>query len=221
MLTQPPPTNGPHQGLPFATAGDALPDAQAAMILVHGRGASAATILGLAQEFNIPHFAYTAPPAHRNSWYPHSFLNPLSDNQPGLDSGLQAIADLVAYIETAGIPAEKIIIGGFSQGACLSMEFVARNAKRYGGAFALSGGLIGPLGMARQYGGSLDKTPIFLSCSDIDFHIPVERVHETADIMTTLGGQVTKIIYPQMGHTVNIDEISHIKKIMAQLVNLS
>ena len=154
-----------------------------------------------------------------NTWYPYSFLNPLADNQPGLDSGLQAIADIVAYIESKGIPAEKIIIGGFSQGACLSMEFVARNAKRFGGAFAYSGGVIGPLDMPREYGGSLDGTPVFLGCSDVDFHIPVERVHETADVMTALGGNVTKNIYPQMGHTVNMDEIEHVKQMMAQLIN--
>ena len=185
----------------------------------HGRGASAPSILGLSQEFANDQFAYFAPPARGNTWYPYSFLNPLADNQPGLDSGLQAIADIVAYIESKGIPAEKIIIGGFSQGACLSMEFVARNAKRFGGAFAYSGGVIGPLDMPREYGGSLDGTPVFLGCSDVDFHIPVERVHETADVMTALGGNVTKNIYPQMGHTVNMDEIEHVKQMMAQLIN--
>ena len=219
MLTQPTNVNGPHQGLSIATTGRALNEAKAAMILVHGRGASAPSILGLAQEFKNDQFAYLAPPARGNTWYPYSFLNPLSDNQPGLDSGLQAIADLVAHIEAADIPAEKILIGGFSQGACLAMEFVARNAKRYGGAFAYSGGVIGPLGMTRQYSGSLNGTPIFLGCSDVDFHIPVERVHETAELMTALGGNVTKNIYPQMGHTINMDEISHVQAIMNEIAS--
>ncbi len=219
ILQQPTPHNGPHQGQMISTTGKPLDQAAAAMILVHGRGATAPSILGLAQEFNHNQFAYLAPPARNNTWYNHSFLNPLTDNQPGLDSALQAIADVVAFIEKSGLPAEKIIIGGFSQGACLSMEYIARNAKRYGGAFAYSGGVIGPLNMPRAYGGSLEGTPIFLGCSDVDFHIPVERVHETAAVMTTLGGNVTKKIYPQMGHTVNIDEIQHVQAIMTTLTN--
>ena len=188
------------------------------MIIVHGRGATAPSILTLADEFALTDFAILAPQADQNTWYPHSFLAPLEANQPGLDGGLAKIDQLVKEIEAAGIPAAKIVIGGFSQGACLSAEYVARNARRYGGLFVLSGGVIGPLGSERHYGGSLDGTPVFLGCSDVDFHIPVERVHETADLFTQLGASVDKRIYPNMGHTVNLDEIEAVKAIANKTV---
>lgn len=209
---------GPHQGQDFQITGKPLDEAQGAMILVHGRGANALSILSLAEEFKQGEFAYLAPQAAGNTWYPYSFLAEISNNQPGLDSGLQVIADLVKHVEDAGVPAEKILIGGFSQGACLAMEYVARNAKRYGGAFAFSGGVIGPFGSPRDYEGSLDGTPIFVGCSDSDMHIPVERVHETAEIMQKLGGTVTEKIYPNMPHTINYDEIEHVQEIMKGLL---
>ena len=218
MPKMPQNVRGPHQGQDFQMIGKPLADAKAAMILVHGRGASAISILSLADEFKQGEFAYLAPQASGNTWYPYSFLAEILNNQPGLDSGLQAIADLVKQAEDAGIPTEKIIIGGFSQGACLAMEYVARNAKRYGGAFAFSGGVIGPSGTPRDYEGSLDGTPVFLGCSDIDMHIPVERVHETAEVMEKLGGHVTKNIYPNMPHTINYDEIAHVQEIMRSLL---
>lgn len=209
---------GPHQGMDFQVAGVPLEEASAAMILVHGRGASALSILSLADEFERGDFAYLAPQAAGGTWYPYSFLAEFINNQPGLNSGLQAIYDLLTYVEEGGIPAEKVIIGGFSQGACLAMEFVARNARRYGGAFAYSGGVIGPPGSPRDYEGSLAGTPIFLGCSNIDMHIPEERVHETAAVMEKLGGEVTKMIYPNMGHTINYNEIEHVQKMMAALI---
>ena len=139
-------------------------------------------------------------------------------NEPGITSGLQALAEVVETIEMAGIPAEKIIIGGFSQGACLASEFVARHARRYGGLLVFSGGLIGPPGTPRHYEGTLASTPVFMGCSDIDPHIPVERVTETADTLTKLDALVTKKIYPSMGHTIIQDEIDRAMQIVQQVV---
>ncbi len=207
----------PHQGQPLLQLGKPLNEAKAAMILVHGRGATAQSILDLAGVLPHPEMAYLAPQAAGNTWYPFSFLAPMPQNQPGLDSGLQAVADAVAQVEAAGIPMDKIIIGGFSQGACLASEFVARNARRYGGLLVFSGGLIGPPGTPRNYDGSLDGTPVFIGCSDVDFHIPVERVEETAVTLTNLGAIVNKKIYPNMGHTIIQDEIDQALKIVNHL----
>ncbi len=207
-------TTGPHQGQKIYAAGKPLAEAKAAMILVHGRGATAPSILELANELYHPDFAYLAPQAAGNTWYPYSFLSPMEQNQPGLSSGLQALADLLAHIEQVGIPPEKVVIGGFSQGACLSSEFAARNARRYGALLAFSGGLIGPPGTPRDYPGSLAGTPVFVGCSDVDFHIPEERVHETADVLEKMGANVTKRIYPNMGHTIIQDEIDQAKKLV-------
>lgn len=219
MPTMPQNIFGPHQPNILQAAGEDVDKAKAAMILIHGRGASAPGILSLAQEYNTPHIAYVAPQATGGSWYPYSFLAELSYNQPGLDSGLQAIADALTHLTQVGIPAHKIIIGGFSQGACLAMEFIARNAQRYGGAFAYSGGLIGPDGSPRDYAGSLNGTPIFLGCSDYDHHIPLERVQETTAVLQTLGGQVTQKIYPHIGHTITYDEIQQVQALMQTLLN--
>lgn len=198
---------GPHQGLPVLTAGEPLASARAAMIMVHGRGATAADILLLAEELPRPGFAYLAPEAAGNAWYPNSFLAPMTSNEPGLSSGLALIASLLKQVSKAGIPAERVVIVGFSQGACLLLEFVARHARCYGGVIALSGGLIGPDGTPRDYSGSLAGTPVFLGCSDIDPHIPKDRVLHSAEILQALGGQVTAKLYPRMGHTINRDEI--------------
>jgi phospholipase/carboxylesterase len=188
-------------------AGEPLASAQAAMIMVHGRGATAQDILMLSEELPQPGFAYLAPEAANNTWYPNSFLAPIASNEPGLSSGLALIASLLDAVNKAGIPAERTVIVGFSQGACLSLEFVARHARRYGGVIALSGGLIGPDGTPRDYPGSLAGTPVFLGCSDIDPHIPKERVLHSAEVLQALGGQVTAKLYPRMGHTINRDEI--------------
>jgi predicted esterase len=209
--------NGPHQGQPVYQAGQALDQAKAAMILVHGRGATAPSILELANALYHPEFAYLAPQAAGNTWYPQSFLSPITQNEPGISSGLAAIGGLIEQIEAAGIPADKIIIAGFSQGACLSSEFVARYARRYGGLLAFSGGLIGPPGTSRDYLGDLAGTPAFLGCSNVDFHIPEKRVHETATTLTRLGAQVNEKIYPNMGHTIIQDEIDEAMK-MVQVV---
>ncbi|MCZ7673055.1 MAG: phospholipase [Chloroflexi bacterium] len=209
---------GPHQGQPIYTTGKPLAEAKAAMILVHGRGDSAPGILGLAQELAHPDFVYLAPQADGNTWYPFSFLEPLVRNEPGLSSGLAAIGDLVAQVEAAGIPAECMVLAGFSQGACLASEFVARHARRYGGLLVFSGGLIGPAATPRDYAGSLADTPVFIGCSDVDFHIPLARVEETAVIFTSLGANVNKQIYQGMGHTIVPDELEHARQIV-QLVS--
>ncbi len=208
---------GPHQNPTVYSGGVALEDATSAMILIHGRGATAQSILPLGQQFNVENMALIAPQARGNQWYPFSFLNPMSDNQPGIDSAMQMLADLVAHVENAGIPTNKIVIGGFSQGACVSSEFVARNAKCYGGLLVFSGGLIGPPGTPRDYSGDLAGTPVFIGCSDVDFHIPVERVHETADVLTKMGATVNKKIYPQMGHTIIQDELEQAQLVLDSL----
>jgi predicted esterase len=206
-----------HQSQPVLVIGEPIEQAKAAMVMVHGRGASAESILGLTSEFNQPGFAFLAPQAAGNTWYPYSFLEPIERNEPHLSSALDLLDALIESIEESGVPAEQLILLGFSQGACLATEYAARNARRYGGVIALSGGLIGPDGTPRDYPGSLDGTPVFLGCSDVDFHIPVERVHHTEEVLTTLGGVVKKQIYPGMGHTIIRDEIDHVIEMMADV----
>lgn len=209
--------NGPHQGQAVYAAGVPLAAARGVVILVHGRGATAASILELADLFDQPDVAYLAPQARGNAWYPNSFLAPLESNEPWLSSALKVVGDLVIQVEEAGVPAKRIVIGGFSQGACLASEFVGRHARRYGGLLAFSGGVIGPPGTPREYPGSLDGMPVFLGCSDVDPHIPSARVEETAAVFTALRGLVTKRIYPRMGHTINQDEIDHAKHLLARV----
>lgn len=206
--------HGPHQGQPVLFSGEPLKTARAAMILVHGRGASAEDILELAREFPAPGFAYLAPQAAGHEWYPYSFMAPLDSNESGLSSGLAVIASLLSQVAEASIPAERTILLGFSQGACLLLEFAARNARRYGGVIGLSGGLIGPSGTPRDYPGSLENTPVFLGCSDRDFHIPKARVELSAEVLQRLGGNVTIRLYPNMGHTVNRDEVRIVREIV-------
>jgi predicted esterase len=210
-------SSGPHQGQPLLQRGKPLDEAKAAMILVHGRGATAQSILELASVLPHPEMAYLAPQASGNTWYPQSFMAPMPQNEPWLTSALQTVANTVTTVEAVGIPIERIIIGGFSQGACLASEFVARNARRYGGLLLFSGGLIGPPGTPRNYDGSLDGTPVFIGCSDVDFHIPVERVEETAVTLQNLGAIVNKKIYPSMDHTIIQDEIDQALKIVNAL----
>ncbi len=209
---------GPHQGQPILTAGEPLATAQAAMVMLHGRGATADDILELAAELAQPGFAYLAPQAAGHSWYPYSFLAPISSNEPGLSSGLATIASLLAHLNEAGFSHERIMLLGFSQGACLMLEFVARHARRYGGVVGLSGGLIGPDDTPRDYPGSLAGTPIFLGCSDVDPHIPKARVQQTAEVFQRMGGAVTMRLYPDMGHTVNQDEFDFIRGMLIALL---
>jgi len=204
----------PHQSQPIRIAGESMQYAKAAMLMIHGRGARAEDILSLANQFDFPGFAYLAPQAADNTWYPNRFLNPISDNEPWLTSALAFVGEVFAQIIQAGIPPERIILLGFSQGACLTLEFAARNARRYGSIVGLSGALIGPDNAPRDYPGSLEATPVFLGCSDVDFHVPKERVDQTADVLRKLGGDVTERLYPNMDHTVNQDEIDFVRSIM-------
>lgn len=209
---------GPHQGRPVLAAGEPLERAKAAMIMIHGRGASAEDILSLAGEVNQPGFAYLAPQAAEYTWYPNSFLAPIASNEPGISSGLAVIATLLEHLTNAGIGPERTILLGFSQGACLSLEFASRNPRRYGGIAGLSGGLIGPDGTPRDYPGSLQETPVFLGCSDKDMHIPKERVQFSSEVLQKQGGAVTMRLYPNMGHTVNDDELEAVRAMMALVV---
>ena len=206
-----------HQGLPVLSGGGPLAKAKAAMVLAHGRGATASDILSLAAEFRQAGFAYLAPQAAGNSWWPQRFIDPIASNEPELTSALQVISDLLKRIEGAGIPAERTMLLGFSQGACLVLEYAARNARPYGGIAGLSGGLVGPDGTPRDYTGSLDGTPVFLGCSDMDFHIPKARVLHSADVLQKLGAQVTTRLYPNMDHTVNADEVGFVRRMMEHL----
>jgi phospholipase/carboxylesterase len=209
-----------HQKQSIAHAGQRLDQAQAALVLLHGRGATAASILLLAEELFHPAYAYVAPQAANNTWYPYTFLAPMQQNEPWLSSALARVGEVVAMVEEAGIPAARIVLGGFSQGACLASEFMARNARRYGGLLAFSGGLIGPAGTPRAYAGDLDGTPVFLGCSDIDAHIPKARVEETAAVLESMGAQVTMRLYPGMGHTINADEVEHARALLRVVLPL-
>ena len=186
-----------------------------AVILVHGRGDSASGILGLADALDAPHVMWLAPQAAGHAWYPFPFLAPMERNEPGLSSGLAVIDGLVETLRGEGLPPERIVLMGFSQGACLAQEYAARHARRYHAVVGLSGGLIGPPGTPRDYPGSFEGTPVFLGCSDIDAHIPVERVHESADIFARMGAAVDKRIYPGMGHTVNAEELSAVQALLS------
>ena len=203
----------PHSRQPVLHRGPEPRDARVTAILVHGRGASAPSILTLADEIAENDVAYLAPEAAGHTWYPYSFLAPLAQNEPELSSALGVIGTLVHTLETE-IGSRRIAILGFSQGACLTLEFAARNARRYAAIVGLSGGLIGPPGIPREYGGSLAGTPVFLGCSDVDPHIPVARVHESANVLRVLGGTVDARIYPNMGHTVNADEIAAVRALL-------
>jgi predicted esterase len=197
----------PHTGQPVLHSGPGLDAARLAAILLHGRGASAEDILGLAAEFAVDDVAYLAPQAANHTWYPYSFLSPIPQNEPFLTSALGVVGALVERLRDEGVPSERVVILGFSQGACLTLEFAARNPRRYAAIVGLSGGLIGPPGTPRLYPGSLDGTPAFLGCSDVDAHIPVDRVRESAAVLRTMKASVDERIYRGMGHTVNGDEL--------------
>ena len=204
----------PHGGQPVRRRGPEPAKARLTMILVHGRGDSASGILGLVDELDAPDVCWLAPEAASNTWYPYSFLSPLPQNQPGLDSGLGVIGRLLQSVEDAGVDVARVGLMGFSQGACLAQEFAARQARRYAAIIGLSGGLIGPPGTPREYPGAFDGTPVFLGCSDIDPHIPLSRVKESAEVFRRMGANVDERIYPRMGHTVNADEIAAINALL-------
>jgi predicted esterase len=199
---------GPHAGQPIVEAGVPLGEAPAVVIMLHGRNAAPANILDLVPRLARAHLTYLAPAAAGHTWYPHSFMAEIASNEPGLSSGLAVLESLVARCEAAGIPRSRVVVLGFSQGACLTAEFAARHASRFGGVVVFSGGVIGPPGTLWDYAGGFDGTPVFFGCSDRDSHVPETRVAESAELFTRLGAEVTKRIYPGMGHLVNDDEIA-------------
>ena len=204
----------PHAGQPILRAGAAPDAARAAMIMIHGRNAGPANILDLVPVLDRPEFLYVAPAAAGGTWYPLSFMAPRAKNEPGISSGLSVIESLVNDLMTSFAP-HQIMLLGFSQGACLTSEFSIRHPRRYGGVMVLSGGLIGPPGTSwDSVTASLDATPVFLGCSDVDSHIPAERVLESEAVFRRLGAAVTRKLYPGMGHTVVGDEIEEIQRVM-------
>ncbi len=198
----------PHAGQPVVEAGVPFGQARAVVVMVHGRNAAPANILDLVPRLARPNLTYLAPAAAGRTWYPHSFMAEIASNEPGLSSGLRVLESLVARVEAAGVPRSRIVLLGFSQGACLTAEFAARHASRFGGIVVFSGGVIGPPGTPRDYRGRFDGTPVFFGCSDVDTHVPESRVNESADLFTRMGAVVTTRIYPAMGHLVNDDEIA-------------
>jgi len=190
-------------------AGEPLTAARAAMVLLHGRGATAEDIMTLAAEVERPGWAYLAPQASGNAWYPNPFTAPLESNEPYLSAALDMVSKLVERVE-AHVPAQRIILLGFSQGACLTLEWAARNARRYGAVVGLSGGLIGPDGTPRDYPGTFDATPLFLGCSDVDPHIAMHRVVEAGEVFNRMGADVALRFYPGMAHTVSVEELDQV-----------
>jgi phospholipase/carboxylesterase len=207
----------PHQGQPIETAGAPAQTADAAVIMLHGRGATAQSLLNLSDEFDHPGVMYLAPQAARNMWYPRSGYAPFEDNEPWFSSALECVSNALEKAVAAGIPSERTLFLGFSQGACLASEFVARNARHYGGLVVLSGSLLGPE-TRWDYEGSLDSTPVFLGCSNEDPYVPVERVRESARVFEQLSGEVTDRLYDGLGHAINDDEIQMSNTFIERLV---
>lgn len=203
-----------HKDQPVLQVGEPLERARAAMLLVHGRGASAKDILTVGAELQHPGFVYVAPQAEDGAWYPNRFMEPIERNEPYLSSALDVLGAMVKAIESR-IPADRIILLGFSQGGCLTLEFAARNARRYGAIVGFSSGLIGPDDSPRDYPGSFRGTPVFLGCSDVDPHIPARRVVETGEVYERMGAQVSVNLYPGMGHTVSGEEIEAVRDLVA------
>jgi len=208
----------PHAGQPVIEAGAPLGQGRGVVLMVHGRNATPANILELVPRLARPTFTYLAPAAAGRTWYPNSFITPIAGNEPYLSSALGLLESLVARIEAAGIPRTRIVLLGFSQGACLSAEFAVRHASRFGGVIVFSGGLIGAPGTRWEFDGRFDGTPVFLGCSDVDAHIPEARVRETAKVLGRLGAQVDMRLYPGMGHLVNEDEIDAVRALLDTVV---
>jgi predicted esterase len=213
---------GIHLNQPVYTMGARLEEAKAAVIMLHGRGASAQDILQLANDINLRNIAYFAPQAYQLTWYPHRFIAPLENNEPWLTSALNKVHTQIEEFQRSGMAMRHIAILGFSQGACLAVEYAARHPQRYGAIIVFSGGLIGPENEPLNHyppNADFDQTPIFIGCSDIDFHIPVSRVKETAAKLKSMNAQVDLRIYPNMGHTVNQDELSAAEALLTTVIN--
>jgi phospholipase/carboxylesterase len=207
----------PHAGQPLVARGAPLGNARAAVIMVHGRGASARSILELAPLIEAPGVAFLAPSANGGTWYPLGFMSPIAQNEPGITSGISVVSALIEETVAAGIPEERIVLLGFSQGACLASTTAQRRPARYGGVLVFSGGLIGPPGTAWSAEGSFAGTPVFLGCSDRDAHIPEPRVRESAAHFERMGAAVTCRIYEGMGHLVNEDEIAFARDLVSTI----
>jgi predicted esterase len=204
----------PHRDQPVLLGGAPPGEAAGVLVLLHGRGGSAQEMLGLARELDRPRFAWFVPEAAGRQWYPYSLLEKLERNQSYLNSALALLKRLLTRIEATPVAPERVVWLGFSQGACLALEFAARNARRYGGIVALSGGLLGPEGTPREYPGSLDGTPVFLGCGDLDPHVPKRRVEETAAVLERLGATVTRRTYPGLGHATNAEELDAVRAML-------
>jgi phospholipase/carboxylesterase len=210
-----------HDASRVLVAGSPLARARAVVVLLHGRGGSADDIASLATVLAADGLCFLVPEATGHTWYPQRFIAPLAANEPWLGSALAVIDTLVAQAAGAGMPTSRIGVAGFSQGACLALEFAARNPTRYGAVLAFSGGLIGSPGEPRPAvpaGRSLAGTPVFLGCGDTDGHIPVDRVEAAAAVLGGLGGAVDLRIYPGMGHTINADEIAAARTLLSGLL---
>ncbi|MEZ0543023.1 alpha/beta hydrolase [Fibrella arboris] len=198
------------------TAGVPLEEAKRVMIMVHGRGGSARDILSLATYLDADDMAFIAPQATDNTWYPYSFLQPTERNDPYLSSALTTLEMVRARLQADfNVKTTQMYWLGFSQGACLTLEFLARHPAVYGGIFGLSGGVIGPDDTPRDYAGTFAGTPVVLGCSEPDPHIPKARVLETDAIFTRMGAAVQTRIYPNGGHTINEDELSLVNTVLA------
>ncbi|MCF8242614.1 MAG: dienelactone hydrolase family protein [Melioribacteraceae bacterium] len=206
----------PHTGDEIYTRGADLINAESAMIMLHGRGGSSQSMIDLSHEFNSDNMIFIAPQADNFTWYPYRFIEEREVNQPGIKSGMILIDKIIDSLVLNGIVHTKIYLLGFSQGACLALDYAARNPKGYGGVFVLSGGLIGKSVTASEYIGDMERTPVFFGCSDNDFHIPESRITESAEILKSLNADVTKRIYRNLGHTINQDEIDFINEIIKQ-----
>jgi len=209
-------SSDPHKDTPVRQAGEALEKASGAVILLHGRGGSAEDILSLANEFYLPDLAYLAPQAAQNSWYPNSFLAPIAQNEPWRTSALRKIETTLRTANDAGIPPERIVICGFSQGACLATEFVATHPRRYGGLIAFTGGLLGPQGTDLTHEGDLQGTPAFFGSGDPDPHVPWQRVQQSAKILAGMGAAVTARRYPNRAHTISAEELDFAKRLIVE-----
>lgn len=193
--------------LDIKTGGKSLNEAEKVLIMIHGRGGSAQDILSLSQHLNVDDYALLAPQATNGTWYPFSFIAPTEQNEPWLSSAIETVEKTVQTALDSGIKAENIYFFGFSQGACLTLEFLARNAQRFGGAVAIIGGVIGEKIKRENYKGDFAQTPIFLGTSNPDFHVPVERVYATANILKEMNADVTEKVYANFGHSINQEEI--------------
>jgi phospholipase/carboxylesterase len=196
------------------SAGKELKSAEKVLIMIHGRGGRAEDILTLSGHLNVEDFALIAPQANNNTWYPFSFLAPPDQNQPGLDSALSVLKNVVDDLVKSGKKTENIYFLGFSQGACLTLEFTTRHATRYGGIVAFTGGLIGDKIYRDNYAGDFNGTPVFIGSADPDFHVPVERVYATTNILKEMNAVVTEKIYPGMGHTISMEEIELVNSLI-------